>query len=454
MLTRAITPRRRRARSTPPGPRRPRNPARWVFPTHGDRLARLTAAARRHGGAARLPHGPVWIYLFTEPELVRETLVTRAGDFTVGRKLAATREFLGDGLLGSGGETHRRQRRVLQPAFHGEAVAGYVALIADRTERALAGWRVGSVRDVREEVTWIARDVMASVAWGEGPRGEDTPAGDLAPVMEYLERTTTPAGRIGTRLPTPGVLRARAAAARSRAGVEAAIARRRRDGGGGSDLVGMLLAATDEAGRPLPEALIADELQTLFLAGQESVANTLSWTLWLVFERPAVVAALREEADHALAGMRPTTETVGRLRMARRCVQEAMRLYPPAWAVGRTAVRRTRVGTWDVPRGANVLVSPWVTHRDPALWPDPLLFDPDRFAPAAERARPRFAYYPFGGGARTCIGAGLAMVEATIILAMVVRAFDLRWAGDGPPRPNPQITLRPEGGAPMLVRSR
>ena len=440
---------------TPPGPGRPRNPARWLFPVHGDRLAGLTATARRHGGAARIPHGPVWIYLFTSPELVRETLVVRADDFTVGRKLRATDEFLGDGLLGSGGELHRRQRRLVQPAFHGEAVAGYVDAIAGLAAQTLDAWRPGDTVDARAEIMGLARRVIATVLWGGDAAADAASVPDeVEGMIDHLELATTPAGRVTRRLPTPRVRRARAAAARSRAAVDALIARHREEGRNGAGLLTMLLESTDEAGRPVPDELIRDELRTLLFAGQESVSNALAWTLWLVSQHLEVAAALEDEVDRELGGEPPTAATLGRLAWARQTLQEGMRLYPPAWAVGRTALRETTVGPWRVPAGANVLVSPWVTHRDPEIWPDPARFDPSRFAPEAARSRDRFAYYPFGGGQRTCVGAALSMTEGTIILAMIAQRVRLRWAGDAPPRPRPQITLRPEGGMPMTVEAR
>ena len=445
------------AERTPPGPARSKNPYRWLFPRHGDRLAALTALARRYGDVVRIPHGPVWIYLVTEPELVREVLVDRADDHTVGRKLRATRHFLGDGLLGSTGELHRRQRRIVQPAFHREAVAGYVDAIAGRTDQALRSWRSEAVVDVRDEATRIARDVMATIAWGaSAPTNGQRPAGDgvsLAPMIDFLELTTTPGGRLSTHLPTPTVRRSRVAAEPSRAAVAEVIGRRRASGGGGTDLLGMLLAARDEEGQPLSDALVRDELRTLFLAGQESVANTLAWTLWLVSEDPTTASRLRAEADTAFGEGIPDASALANLAWARQTVQEAMRLYPPAWAVGRTAVRDTRAGSFRIPAGANVLVSPWVTHRDPRLWREPLRFDPTRFAPEGDRPGHPFAYYPFGGGARACVGSGLAMAEATIVLSMIAQRFDLSWHGP-PPRPKPQITLRPESGAPMVVRAR
>ncbi|MGI9540395.1 MAG: cytochrome P450 [Miltoncostaeaceae bacterium] len=435
-----------------PGPRRSRNPYRWLRPRHGDRLAGLTRAAREHGPVARIPHGPVWIHLVTDPELVREVLVTRADDFTVGRKLRATRRFLGDGLLGSEGELHRRQRALVAPAFHRESVERCVRVIVARTERALDDWGPERATDLRAEMTRIARDVMANVAWGEEPRAAPPPLDDLTPMIDQLEHATSPAGRIAMRLPTPSVRRARGAAERSRAGVEAVIARRRAEGGEGDDLLSMLLAARGEDGRPLPDDLVRDELRTLFLAGQESVANTMAWTIWLVATHPEIARGIREEATGVMAAGPLTARAVPFLGRARRAVQEAMRIYPPAWAVGRTAVRESRVGRWALPRGANVLVSPWVTHRDPDLWRDPLSFDPERFAEDGDRPEHPFAYFPFCGGARTCIGSSLAMTETTIVLAMLLARYDVAWAGDGPPVPQPQITLRPQDGAPILAR--
>ena len=415
----------------------------------------MTELRRHYGGAVRFPVGPLWFYLFSDPDLVQEVLVGKADEFNLGRMHRAMTSIAGDGLFSSTGGLHRRQRRIVQPAFHRSAIRTYVAQIEQRTTEMLDRWEGVERVELVEEMTLLTLDVVTDTILG-GDRLEDAGAmyDRMAVGVDRLERMLTPLGPLLTRLPTRSNRAFDAAIAELRASVEALIARRRDQGREGEDALWALLAATDEEGAPLPDELIRDELITLVLAGQETTAIALCWTLWLVAQHPEADERLAEEAQEV-----PSAESLGgdaleRLPWARQCLEEGMRLYPPAWVVSRTAARDTSVGGWDVSRGGNVFTSPWVTHRDPEIWPEPERFDPERFSPDAVEARHRFAYFPFGGGGRKCVGASLAMVEGTVALAMIARRVRLG-VGEGPsPSPNPQLTLRPSGPVWMAVEPR
>lgn len=415
----------------------------------------MTELRRHYGGAVRFPVGPLWFYLFSDPDLVQEVLVGKADEFNLGRMHRAMTSIAGDGLFSSTGDLHRRQRRIVQPAFHRSAIRTYVAQIEQRTTEMLDRWEGVERVELVEEMTLLTLDVVTDTILG-GDRLEDAGAmyDRMAVGVDRLERMLTPLGPLLTRLPTRSNRAFDAAIAELRASVEALIARRRDQGREGEDALWALLAATDEEGAPLPDELIRDELITLVLAGQETTAIALCWTLWLVAQHPEADERLAEEAQEV-----PSAESLGgdaleRLPWARQCLEEGMRLYPPAWVVSRAAARDTSVGGWDVSRGGNVFTSPWVTHRDPEIWPEPERFDPERFSPDAVEARHRFAYFPFGGGGRKCVGASLAMVEGTVALAMIARRVRLG-VGEGPsPSPNPQLTLRPSGPVWMAVEPR
>jgi cytochrome P450 len=258
-------------------------------------------------------------------------------------------------------------------------------------------------------------------------------------------------------VPTPENLRFRAARRALDSVVLSLIAERRRAGSDRGDLLSMLLSARDEdTGEGLSDQQIRDEMMTLLLAGHETTALALSWTMHLLAQHPEVRNALEAEVDQVLGDRRATVDDLGRLPYARAVIEESMRLYPPAWIITRSAERDDRIGGYDIPAGSIVVVSPYVTHHDPALWPDPDTFDPRRFAPAAahKESLPRYAYFPFGGGPHLCIGAGFAMMEATILIAALTQALRLEPAPGHPVSPEALVTLRPRTGLWMTVKTR
>ncbi len=430
---------------TPPGPPRPRNPVRRVLPAKRDRLAAMTALRDRYGPAVRFPVGPLWFYLFSDPDLVQEVLVGSAEDMALGRMHGAVGRITGDGLFSSTGDLHRRQRRIVQPAFHRSSIRTYVDHIDARTEAMLDTWEHAGRVDIVRETTALAMHVVTDTILG-GERIEDSDAMYewMGAGVEWLDSMLTPLGPALAKLPNRRNRAFDRASDGLRSTFERMIALRRAEGREGPDALWALLSATDEDGAPLPDDLIRDELITMVLAGQETTAIALSWTLRLLADHPEAEERIAAEARAATLD----DGALDALTWTRRCVEEGMRLYPPAWVVSRIAARDTTIGGWEVPKGVNVFASPWVTHRDPELWPDP-----ERFAPEQVSSRHKFAYFPFGGGARKCIGSTLAVWEATIALALIARRVRLRPEGPPPP-PVAQLTLRPGGPIWMSVASR
>jgi cytochrome P450 len=275
----------------------------------------------------------------------------------------------------------------------------------------------------------------------------------LTEVMSLFGYLMLPFSELLEKLPLPPRRRFERARARLDAVIYRIIEEHRREGRDRGDLLSTLLHAVDEEGdrTGMTDEQLRDEVMTIFLAGHETTANALSWTWYLLSQHPEVEAKLHAELAEVLAGRPPTAEDFPRLRYTEMVVAESMRLYPPAWAVGRLALEDHEVGGYLIPRGALVLVSQYVMHRDPRFFPDPERFDPERFTPEAKSARPQFSYFPFGGGPRRCIGEGFAWMEGVLILATLARRWRLRLVPGTDVRTEPRITLRPKGGIQMSV---
>jgi cytochrome P450 len=371
---------------------------------------------------------------------------------------------LGNGLLSSSGAHHARQRRLMQPAFSHASVAGYADRMAEGAEQLTAAWTDGRRLDLNAALSEVTLHILTRTVF-------DTP---LPPADVAAIRSAVTSGQrlAGVR----GLIRARnrAGAARLMPLVQAAmapahevigrlVAQRLDEGPDGpprDDVLALLLGAVDaETGERMSAQDVQDEVLTLLLAGHETTTNALSWAFALLAAHPEAEARLLAEVDTAYAGGRlPTALELSALPWASACLDESMRLYPPAWLILRHTDQATRIGGTDVPAGSTLVVSPYVTHRIPALWPDAETFRPERFAPGGAahpaRRRPLTAYLPFGGGPRLCIGEHFSLLEARIVLAVVARDWLVRPVTPGIPPYRPRITLGPKGGLPVRVQRR
>jgi cytochrome P450 len=428
----------------------------------GDRLSFVLQAFQRGGDVARLRLGWLTAHLLAHPDHIRHVLVDGARDYDKQtRGFDKVRLILGNGLLTSEGDFWRRQRRIAQPAFHRERIAGFAAVMARVTEEMLADWAkrpAGSVLDVAEEMTRLALRIAGLTLLSTDPSSEADVVGRAVSLLlaSANERILSPFDFLEA-LPTPKNLALRRAQADLDRVVYGAIAARRRSAERPSDLLSLFMDARDEdTGEAMSDVQLRDEVMTMFLAGHETTASTLAWAFWMMSLHPGPARAVVEEAQRVLgaaeaAGRAPTAEDVAAMPVTRRFLMETMRLYPPAWFLARRATKDDAIGGFAIPRGSYVFISPWVTHRHPALFEDPEGFYPERFEGEAASRLPKHAYIPFGAGPRVCIGQGFAMLEATLVLGMVARRFRLDVVSGHRVIPEASITLRPRDGVKVRL---
>jgi cytochrome P450 len=438
--------------SFPPGPHA-RYPGELMSRLTGPgRLHFLASLPERYGDVSSFRIGPQRVVVLAHPEDIRDVLVTNQRLFMKGRGLQRAKRLIGEGLLTSEGEFHLRQRRLVQPAFHKARIAGYAAAMVDATQAISDSWHPGAV-DINAEMMRLTLTIVARTLFGANVEGEsERVAQALHDVFAAFDLGMNPLTPLLDRLPTKKTRAFNRARAVLDGIIYGMIVQRRRNGVDHGDLLSMLLEAQDQEGdgTGMTDLQLRDELITLFLAGHETTANALSWAWMLLDRHPEVAEALHAEVDAVIGDETPSFDTVMRLPYARAVMAETMRLYPPAYILGRSALTEYRVRDWTFKPGTLFLSSQYVTHRDPRWWPDPLRFRPERWREPDDR--PRFAYFPFGGGTRICVGEQFAWIEAVLVLGMLARRWEVRVARPDPV-PEPIITLRPTGGMPAtLVR--
>jgi cytochrome P450 len=396
-------------------------------------------------------------FLVNKPEYIEHVLLTNHANY---RKSDFLRRMLGpllgEGLLISEGEVWRRRRRIAAPAFHARRIAELVATMASCTDAMLARWAtMPQPFDVAGEMMSLTLDVISRTMFSADVSRDVATVRRLMDVVVKLRVSLLDLFGFPQWLPRFQPKEFRRAIAEFDTLVSRLIAERRAGTIERDDLLGMLLAARDaDTGERLSERELRDEALTVFVAGHETTANALSWVWYLLARHPEAEARLHEEVDRVLGGRAPGYADLDRLAWTRMVIDEAMRLYPPAHAVSRTAIGEDRIGGVRIPPGSNISVSMYMTHRNPNLWKDPERFDPERFTPTAIAQRHRFAYLPFGGGPRICIGNGFAIAEAQVIVAMVTQRYQLRLAPGHMVEPIGLITLRPKNGVWVTLEPR
>lgn len=402
-----------------------------------DRLSvieRLGAGIPRIG---RADFGRVSAVLVNSPELVPEVLIERADDFIKGPVLrVVARPVFGDGLLTSEGDMHRQRRRMVAPALAHQRMAHYADVMAQHSTALADLWRDGQSFDIVEAMMSLTLGIVCRTLFDVDVPGQAEAIGhDILTAQSYAMR------QIRVPFPLPQG-KARAALARLDERIYGIIRERRAEGGNGGadrgDLLSMLLLTRDEeTGLQLDDTAVRDEAMTLFLAGHETVALATGYSWYLLAQRPELFERMRAEgAPFAL-----------------QVLKESLRLFPPAYAIARSAVRDTEIGGFPVRKNDIVFVAQWLLHRDARWFPDPLLFDPDRFLPEREALIPRYAYLPFGGGRRICIGNHFALTEGQIILNTIAQRFSMELVSRRALKFEPLITLRPRGGIPVRLRA-
>jgi cytochrome P450 len=414
-------------------------------------LTFFTKTARTYGDVARFSFGSQPVYLVSHPHFIEDVLVTSAKKFMKGMALQRAKKLLGEGLLTSEAQMHLRQRRTIQPMFHRQQVQRFGESMVKHALR----WREtitdGATIDITAEMGNLTLAIVGETLFSTNvQRDADDVREALSDAVQSSAYAMLPGIELFERLPIGPFVKVRKARARLDKIIHRVIAERRANPDAKHDLIAMLLAARDPENPSEPgmsDQQIRDEAMTIFLAGYETTANAMSWTWHLLGSAPHVEEKLYSEIRSVLGDRPPTVEDVSKLEFTRSVIAESMRVYPPAWTMGRRALEPHQVGGYEVEKDALVLMSQWVVHHDPRWWPDPLAFRPERWLPEARR--PKFAYFPFGGGGRLCIGEPFAWTEAILLLATIAQ----RWSFNPvtPPTPEARITLRPRGLAMRAI---
>lgn len=439
----------------PPGPGRFRS-LPPLFQMCHDRITPVVECFRRYGNVVVLEGLDGRVYLMNEPEAVHELLAASHRDVRkdTGHQLFL-RPVLRNGLLLNEGESHLKQRRMMQPAFHAGRIAGYVETMVSFAGRTAGRWQDGQPVDAMREMMELALDIVGKTLFNSEI---DEDKHGIAEAIEAIMRADSillfPYGQQIIRWPFPRARRFWKAIRTLDEIVFRIIAEHRASGGEG-DLLHMLLEARDEDdGSAMTDDELRDEVLTLFLAGHETTANTMAWAWRMLAENPEVEARFHDEIDTVLGGRAPVMEDAEQLPWTRQIVEETLRLYPPAYFFGRETLCEIEILGYRIPKGSQVLLSPFATHRDARFFPEPERFDPARFDAEQRDARPRNCYFPFGAGPRKCIGERFAMMEAMLVLATIGQQWRLCAEGTERPDIDPRITLRPKGGMPLVARRR
>jgi cytochrome P450 len=448
-------PRRYRRLTAPPGPPRSSALRQMRRITKEGPLALVKDLVDNYGYISRVTIGPVWFYYVQEPELIQKVLVTDHRKFIKGVGLQRAKLILGEGLLTSEGRFHRRQRRLVQPAFHREQLQAYGETMAECARQMRDRWEDGAEVDMAAEMMRVTLAIVGRTLFSADVEGEAEEIGvALKTIMSFFDRIASPWGEFLNRLPLPSTLRLQRALARIDQTILRMVNERRATGEDAGDLLSMLLMANTEEDGRMSDQQIRDEAITLFLAGHETTANALAWTWYLLAQSPEAEAKLHAELDTVLAGRAPGPADLAALPYTRKVFKESMRLYPPAYIVGRQALEDYQLGPYIAPRGSMVIVSQYLIQRDPRFYPDPDIFQPDRWTPEFEATLPKFAYFPFGGGPRMCIGKGFANMEGPLLLATLAQHWRASLVPGQDIALQPMITLRPKHGIRMLLHRR
>jgi len=420
-----------------------------------DPLGVYTRWARQYGDIFYYRVFSRHIYFLNHPDLIEHVLVTNYQSFIKGEALQSNRRIFGNGLLTNDGDSWLQQRHLIQPAFHRDRIESYGDTMVAYTERMMAAWHDGEVRDIHRDMMRLALEIVAKVLFNvEVTADTHRIAGALNTFMELGSRGRMLLPPILRLLPTADNFRYRRAARQLDDIVYGLIHRRRLDVEIADDLLSGLLQAQAIGRRAMSDEQLRDEVMTLLLAGHETTAVSLSWTWYLLAQYPEVEKKLWSELRAVLNGRSPRVQDLSRLPYTERVVKEAMRLYPPAWAIVRNSLKDSDLGGYRVPAGATVMMSQWVMHRDPRYYDQPEQFNPDRWLEGRAKGASKFTYFPFGGGPRTCIGASFATMEGVLVLAAIAQSYQVRVVQDCPVEPLPTITLRPRRGIKVVLTRR
>jgi cytochrome P450 len=421
-----------------------------------DPLQFLTRCAAEYGDICYFRAAHQHMYFLNAPALAQEALVNKNAHFIKSRILQRAKTLLGEGLLTNEGASHLRQRRLVQPAFHRDRLIRYAEDMTALSVRACARFNDGAVVDIDREMMRLTLSIVGRTLFSAEVEEDAAVVGEaMNALLEMMPVLMFPLSQYLQYLPIPFMRRFLRAGETLDATIYRIINERRASGIDAGDLLSMLLLARDAEGdnTGMSDKQVRDETLTLFIAGHETTATALTWAWYLLAQHPDAEARMHAELDSVLSGRAPSFDDVPRLPFTGHVFAETMRLYPPAWAIGRMAVSDLEIAGCQIPRKSIVLLSPYTMHRSPRWWPQPEQFLPERWA-TEDPTRPKFAYFPFGGGPRLCIGERFAWMEAVLVLATIAQQWRFRLASSDPVALAPLITLRPKGGLRLRAESR
>jgi len=438
----------------PPGPE-----GSWlsgVFPSvREDPVAFIEDCYREYGDVVGFRFFHVPCCLISDPEIIRDVLVSPPEKFHKSADYAQMKFFLGKGLLTTEGEEWRTQREIMQPAFHYDRIRRYMPVMVRRARRLVETWQDGQRFDVHEQMMKVTLEIIAETMFGSDVYGlEEEVAEAIETIQEQIAFSLRGPIPLPMWFPTPGNVRAWWQKRKLHAVLGGFIEDRREDPGRRDDLLGMLLKASEEHPDVMTARHVRDEVMTIFAAGHETTALALSWTLYLLAQDPGVDRKLREEVRAVTGGDPLEAKHYEDLEYTEKVIREGMRLYPPAWGVGRECREPYEVNGYTLPEGTQVMISQYLVHRSEKFYDDPETFDPDRWTESMREALPKYAYFPFGGGPRVCIGATFATMEAVLILAELVREYRFELLPDRNIELLPAVTLRPRHGIDVRIHRR
>ncbi len=439
----------------PPGPKG--NLILGVMPEFNRDTLGFIERCRDYGDVVRMRFLYLTVHFIYNPDHIEYVLSTNARNFIKSRSLRSPffQRLVGNGLLTSEGEVWKRQRRLAQPAFHRQRISSYGDVMVEYAQRMTSGWRGGEARDIHRDMMRLTLEIVVKTLFNADVSGDADKVGRvLAQMVKPFASQATLKWILDNRLPTPTHRRFNEAAREIDEIVFRIIAERRSSGSDEGDLLSMLLAAHDEDGSQMSDRQLRDEVMTLFLAGHETTALTLSWAWYLLARNPDIEEKFHEELDEVLGSTLPTVADLPRLKYTEMIAKESMRLYPPAYGVGREAIQEFELGGYRVPAKSQLFMFQWVTQRDPRFFAEPERFYPDRWTEDFNNSLPKYAYFPFGGGPRACIGNYFAMMEIVLLLATVGQRFRFSLSPDHPVTLMPAMSLRPADGIKVVVANR
>ncbi|MDQ5845997.1 MAG: cytochrome P450 [Acidobacteriota bacterium] len=439
----------------PPGPTG--NLILGVMPEFNRDSLAFIRQCQSYGDVVRMRFLYLTVHFLYNPEHIEYVLSTNAKNFIKSRSLRSPffQKLVGNGLLTSEGEVWKRQRRLAQPAFHRQRISAYADVMVEYASRMISSWREGEVRDIHRDMMRLTLEIVVKTLFNADVSGDaDKVSKVLSQIVKPFASQATLKWIADNRLPTSTHRSFNRSAKEIDEIVYRIIAERRANGSDQGDLLSMLLSAHDDDGSQMTNRQLRDEVMTIFLAGHETVALTLSWTWYLLAQHPEVEKKFHEELDRVLGDRLPRAEDVPQLKYTEQIAKESMRLYPPAYGVGREAIEDCEIGGFRIPRKSQLFMFQWATHRDPRYFEEPETFQPERWTEEFSNSLPKYAYFPFGGGPRACIGNYFAMMETILLLATMGQRFRFSLLPDRPVTLLPAMSLRPKHGVEVTLHKR